>query len=369
MVLSNPYRTLDIRTVKDREYLIGIIQKNSNWANIRIDDIKDGLEFFINNLQNTDWLIMYPSIPEEIGHFVIGDRHKIHVSLREIILAGYKLKSLSVCKGFEHLLSGFFSEKQFKDTLFEIDVAYYCFTRPKTKSLIFFPEYNVRNHIKHPEFLIISEAGELVCECKNLHPSEHNYFKRFNNLFKIINSHIESLTIPNDIRVDIHFNAAPKGDLNKLGALIKSKTEEMIKHNVSKVDEFDSVQLYVGKRREKPRFESFHLATQSITVGNTPTSLSSENAYLRISSDRFDSYLIKMVGNAIKDAKSQLPEIMDCAIFLNLSRLEFAEKAVDLRIGTDEYKHILVYGLWTNQLNFRFRKKDRQKVTDYLGPF
>lgn len=58
-------------------------------------------------------------------------RDSLGLPLQDFLRTGFLLMQLSNCRGFQKLISGFHnSTRQFASTRFEVESAFYCYTRP-----------------------------------------------------------------------------------------------------------------------------------------------------------------------------------------------------------------------------------------------
>lgn len=292
---------------------------------------------------------------------------KAIVTLRELVTAGFKLPKLAKYKGFEKLLEGFQNPTQFHDTIFETDVAYYCHSREKTKSIVFSPQYVVRGKPKIPDFELYSGTDKLVCECKNLHPQESGYARRFQKIFDTVASPMKTVCIPDDIRVSIQLAHAPRGNLTDWGNLIAETTKNMIKNMTPSDKNFGPFSIHIGHRHQRSRKpKKPYLVAGVVTVKDRPTPLTDTS--LEMSASYFDSAIERIVGRAIKKANSQLPRNKDCVIFLRTNSRTCAEGAINSRVLLKGYSHVLAFGLWDDIIAFHYRLEDQERINTILGP-
>jgi len=151
---------------------------------------------------------------------------KVGATLSELVNLGFELSKLEKYTGFNKLLAGFQNPTQFHDTVFETDVAYYCHSRNNTRDIVLSPQYSIREKLKTPDLELYSTAGELVVECKNLHPQESRYVIRLQKVFNCVETPMKTVRIPDDIRVNIHLAHAPQGNLTQWGNLIAETTSK-----------------------------------------------------------------------------------------------------------------------------------------------
>ena len=109
-----------------------------------------------------------------------------------------------------------------------------------------------------------------------------------------------------------------------------------------------------------------YIAVGAVPINSKPTPLT--NVPFEITADYFDSAIQRIMARVINKANSQLPRHKNCIIFLKTHRLDCAERAVDLRISQNRYKHVLAFGLWSDKIAFRCRLKGQEKVNNILGP-
>ena len=371
MKKDNPIfsKKIDLRLKENRKSVVHVLERNPDFCNLTISEVEASLEFIIANLPSGEWLMMYPWLPQSLGLFEIrkGKKTTGTITLLELVNLGFRLSKLANCKGFNKLLEGFSNPTQFHDTIFETDTAYYCLSCAKIKKIEFSPLRSVRGKPKNPDFELHTETGELVCECKNLHPQESDYLIRFEKIFRSIETSMRTVCIPDDIRVSIHLTHAPRGSLTHWSNSIAQEVNGMIQNKTPKDKKLGSFSIHIGPRHQRsPRPKKPHLVAGVVTIKNRPTPLT--NTSLEMTAGYFDSAIERIVGRTIRRANSQLPEHKDCAIFLKTSRLTCAETAVDLRISLKSYSHILAFGLWSNKIAFRGRLKDQAKINDIFGP-
>ena len=363
-------KKLDFRSRKNRRIVVQALQTMPDLFNFEASDIQPSLEFVVANLPAVDWSTMYPLAFPSIGHFIISTKQpaKTSITLSELINLGFKLLKIKKYRGFDKLLGGFQNPTQFHDTVFETDVAYCFHSCNNTKDIILSPQYNIRGKLKTPDLELRSTAGELVVECKNLHPQVSKYTIRFQKIFDSIATPMKTVQIPDDIRVSIHLAHAPQqGKLSDLSNLIAKTANTMIQNEISNAKKIGPFSIQIGPRHQRaPRPGKHYLSIGMVTVKTKPTPLTDTS--FEMTANYFDSAIQKIIGNAIKKANSQLPRHKDCVIFLKTSRLDCAERAIDLRISLGSFGHVLAFGLWNNKIAFRCRLKDQQKVNNILGP-
>ncbi len=362
-------KKLNLRLKKDRTSLVQALQAVPNLFNFAASDIEASLEFVVTNLHSVEWSTMYPWSFPSMGRLNIRTNQpaKTSATLSELVNLGFKLSKLEKYKGFNKLLGGFQNPTQFHDTVFETDVAYYCHSCNNTKDIILSPQYSIRGKLKTPDLELYSSTGELVFECKNLHPQESGYVTRFQRIFNCVVTPMKTVRIPDDTRVNIHLAHAPGGNLTQWGNLVAETTSKMIQNKISNANNLGPFSIHIGPRHQRaPRPGKHYLVAGMVTIKSKPTPLT--DTYLEMTADYFDSAIQRIIAKAIKKANSQLPKHKNCIIFLKTLRPDCAERAVDSRISLKSYSHVLAFGLWNNKIAFHCRLKDQEKVNDILGP-
>ena len=360
---------MDLRPRKNRKSLAEALQAIPNFCSFAACEIEASLEFAVANLSSVEWDRMYPWPSPSVGLFDICARRQIKatVTLRELVTAGFKLSKLAKYKGFDKLVEGFENPTQFHDTIFETDAAYYCHSCEKTKSIVFSPQYIIRGKHKVPDFELRTGTDELVCECKNLHPQESGYTKRFQKIFDAVASPMKIVRIPDDIRVSIQLANAHQGNLIDWGNRIAETAKNMIKNMNPSDKNLGPFSIHIGHRHQRSRKpKKPYLVAGVVTVKDRPTPLTDTS--LEMSASYFDSAIERITGSAIKKANSQLPRNKDCVIFLKTNSRTCAEGAINSRILLKGYSHVVAFGLWDDIIAFHYRLEDQQRINTIIGP-
>lgn len=196
--------------------------------------------------------------------------------------------------------------------------------------------------IKHPDFELISDHGVIVCECKSASGAEYQFVKKFNRLYRAIDTAIkDSGIVPNDLRLEIRVHNKLDRDVNILGREIAGIALGLREANLTEVLDFGPCQVALIKRDSPVLFDYRGIHCLSITISDRPVTATADNAYLHVTAGPIIKHLAKVTGNLIREAKSQLPETKSCVIFIESQDGESARRAANRRIGIPDYHHIL----------------------------
>ena len=138
-----------------------LISRNGSLA---VDEIERGLGSLVEYLGPQPWMTW------RWGAFSIptGRRSTRVTDAGEAAQLGLDLAAVAHCDNFVATLQGVANPPQFDDSMFEVRMARWCIELPAVNSLRFGPEYNVRGHLKRPDFEIATPIGPVVCECKRI---------------------------------------------------------------------------------------------------------------------------------------------------------------------------------------------------------
>ncbi len=273
--------------------------------------------------------------PPNILTVKTGGNTSSGILLPQLLEIGQAFIDLRSCTGFEEAVKGFTNPTQILDTLFEFKAAHYCFKLPQTQGLEFSPAVTVKRQ-KFPDFKFWGPFGTFTCECKSMHPSQHDYQKRINFIAKEMSQAIEAAKVPEQMRVDVHLEKGiVSGDLKKqLSSLV------------------EPFQFRVASRGLDPAFSKYTWAQMSIKVQTTSTPIHWKSANFRFTVNTLRKH--RGVSKLIKDARTQLPGSEKCLIFLEVYDQESAQEDALKFIENPHYTNVLAIFTWGNDLKAHY---------------
>lgn len=363
-------RNLDPRNRSDLDELMRVIGNYPESVPMTIEDVRTGLEVLARLFPNAEWL----AVDQYAGGALViptGPKAKSHFSLASAIQLGLRLNRFEQCEGFESLLSGFRNPTQFFDSVFEAEIADFCLSREGCQGLRFSPEYLVKGELKHPDFVVMTPRGPIVCECKRSHEKDRQYFKRFERIHNALDKGIKELGETGAaIRVEVHICQVVGKSVDQFAHDVAIQARQAAKASPNQILDYGPYKLCVVPRTSPTVFNEYNLARVSVTVGNTPVGITPEYAYLRVTTDQLDPLRARADGELMREARSQLPDTERCAIFLDAINGESAKLAAERRLGSLSYLHVVACGIWSSSgSQFVYRTSDKSLVEEIFGPF
>lgn len=357
-------RDLDLRRCKDRQHLLDLLAAQQDSFPKETSEVHAGIESLAIHFPDAPWLI----VPQYLGgsfHLQVSAKHTQSIPLLDMIALGLQLARLKECDGFEVFLSGFANLMQFRDSMFEASMADYCLAR--SHALRFSPEYEVRGHLKHPDFEMDSDLGKIVCECKGLDDREREYSRQLQRVMAALQSAAQAAgVIPEDHRLEVHLRGPIKQDVDKVAQLICATAYQA---ETGKLCEVDGLFCALKAKSEPIAFPNSGIAMHTIVVGTTAVGLGAENASLRLTTERLDGARIKAAGSLVNKAKSQLPESERCAIFIDVLNPASGIEAAKRRLNRPDYKHVMTVGVVSSRIDWTYVTSRHEEVSAVFGPF
>jgi len=363
-------RELNLREQADVNYLLGLFDKTSGYPGLGSRDIKAGIEALIKFFPDADWLHLSP-YTAGILNVPTGGKSTLGLDLADAIRLGFRLTRLESCEGFDEFIQGFANPTQFIDSMFEAEIAEYCLSLQNLSSLKLSPSYIIGGIEKHPDFEFYIPEGKIVCECKSAHESETRYQKNLKRILSAFDSAIKRAGgLDSSLRLEVHLIEVVAGNVDKLADEVISRIYQTTKCVLEQPLEIGPCLACFTKRSSPIKFNEFNFRYYLVSVGNTSTGITPENAYLHITTDRLDHKRVKAAGGLLREAKAQLPETERCAIFIRVNDDASAVKAAHNKIKNSAYRHILVCGVWSlKSSEIVYRNPERATVERIFGPF
>jgi hypothetical protein len=348
----------DIRTPVGRDGLAHYHITSDRQDTLTAGEILDGLACLVNRLKPRDWMIW------RYGGFALPTGHKSQrwLTVPEAVELGSALQVVSRCDGFPVFIQGFENPAQFDDAFFEARLARWCVERPTVKTLRFAPSYSVLGRQKRPDFEIRTPVGRLVCECKRLHLNTQDWAVRLTRIADAFDAAMKDTPIAPEVRLEVVIHRPIHGDLPTVAA-------EACRQALSAQDgtavEFGPFSLRLSRVGSPVSPSDCVIQHGRIRVGATPTGITPENNYLRVSSPWMERALVRTMGTAINLAHRQLPHDRASVIFIDGPRHHGRQAAV-ARLTQPEYAHCVAIGVFRGgEIEFSRRNIDEQ-VVDWL---
>ena len=299
--------------------------------------IETGLESLILYLGPQPWMIW------RWGGFNVptGGRSTRLTDAGEAARLGLDLATVAHCEGFDEFVKGFRNPTQFDDSMFEAQMARWCVERRAVNALGFGPEYDVRGHLKHPDFEIETPIGRVVCECKRLHLSGGDVSTRLARVTTAFDAAIKTLNVPAAVRIEVEVQGPIGGDLNHAATdACRAAMGTPIGSPVRR-GPFIVVRSEVGK--PPVHHNEWEVQAGNVRVGDTPVGITAEYTYLLVSSPWMERALVRAMGGLVNTALRQLPEQHHGVIFVAGSR-RYGNTAAASRLTDPAYGHCVAIG-------------------------
>lgn len=276
------------------------------------------------------------------GHFSlrVTEKHGTSFTEEQLVLFARNLLSISGDKGIDSILEGLGNPTQFRNTVFEVECACFCKNQKSVQSIELGQEVQVGKSKKKPEFVLNTEVGEFICECKSLQTLSHEESKKFSQkadaIIKLISPMIEGYE---DYRIEVHYAGSPGGNpLKNLKYLREQIEQALVKNDHSEIS-IEEFRAKILSRQEPIWFTQWHHAKGVVTVGPVAVNVMDiSNCRVRVST--LNSKLRKKTENLIRDAISQIPSDKNGIIFIEASNKEQTLKAAESFMSNPAYTNI-----------------------------
>lgn len=348
----------DIRTSAGRQHLA---LHHANEVTPKDDQLSEnqvarGLEGLVQHLGERDWMIW------QWGGFRVptGAGSSLLLDAGQAAQLGTELSSLSSQEGFARFLGGFRNPRQFQDAAFEARVASWCLALPTVRRLRFNPEYFVRGHKKVPEFELFTPLGRVVCECKRLHSAEGDFSRRLSRVTAAFDEALKVVDVGADVRLEVEIIAPLSGDLRRAAETASASAAALPMGQPARIGSFLVMRSPIGEPAVLQNER--HVSQGRVRVGDTPTGITEEFAYLLVSSPRMERALTRAIGALINTAHRQLPEHRNGVIFID-GPAAFGKLAAASRLLQPEYAHCVAIGIAARgEINFSRRSVDEEAI-------
>lgn len=221
---------------------------------------------------------------------------------------------------------------------------------------------------KHSDFRVRFNDEWIYFECKRINVRENKSVKRnlkfIDQLMNIVVTRFKE-KIPNDYRIDIRLDRKPTsveietlfGDLEKM--IIDGHYELWVEKEFGK--------YALTPRRNKEPSTGYPSSVTQITVGTTPTPLSSTQAPIRIFFNPLGSKIEQKFRAMLKQSKKQIPSGSRGILVIQGLNEEKASKIMQQQIGHPEYNNIIA-GVGIENGAIAVRRDDQTDVDmDFIG--
>jgi hypothetical protein len=152
--------------------------------------------------------------------------------------------------------------------------------------------------------------------------------------------------LPNGVRLDIIVNGPLSPDHDKrLAELVRQVVIASDGEPTEKALAGPFAAIVASRQTEPQRLPDSMMAGR-LTVGTTPIQLLPENGSLTISRS-LASTRAKRVRDLVKQAKTQLPDVGPCGIFIQMNGAQSAAEQLKQMIGRPAHEAIVWAGTWT----------------------
>jgi hypothetical protein len=267
---------------------------------------------------------------------------------------------VSNCQGFEELLDGFSNPTQFEDSMFEAQMARWCLERPAVRRLRFAPTYAVMGHSKRPDFEIFTSLGRIVCECKRAHQGANDFSKRLARITDAFDVGMKSVPFTSGLRLEVEVHDRIVGDLTQAA---NQACAAAAAAPVGKPFRFGPFTVATSKIGEPAVHKgNWKVQTGKVEVGDTPTGITEEWAYLLVASPRMEQALIRGAGSLINTAHRQLPSERNGIVFVSTNPA-FGKPAATARLSEAAYLHCLAIAtVGSGTIEFARRNVDESAI-------
>lgn len=351
----------DLRLSKDREALADLLPTIDNQTySVPRQTFIEALADFSTFLGNPDWMIyQWGSLrPIPAGH------SSLVLNLYDACELGVHLKCLSQFANFDKFLEGFLNPPQFQDARFEAKVAYWFASLKTITNIVLWPEYTIRGRIKRPDFDATSRIGNISVECKRPHIYVQNASQKFQRLVAEFESAMKEKQWPSHLRLEIEFIAPIRESAKDLVQETLENALEVAKNGGQEFFIANTIHGFVVQRKSPFRIHNAKLGTDIMILDqDKATGLFNPGfTSLRVVNNHLDAQFAKSLGTRLRKALRQLSNTQDCIIFIGDAPYRIAKQACQRRLPDPAYRHVRAFGVWDNELEFVFRKSDRDFV-------
>ena len=277
---------------------------------------------------------------------------------------GLQINTFSSCPGFDELIKTIQSNPQkIADFMFEAEVAFICSRTLASEDFKFNQQYLINEHLRKPDFEFTSDLGKVIVECKRLHPSELQLYKRYEKLQSRLGEKIVQLGLDKTHRVEIKLS----GSFSSIETLVRNFEKQVVTNNLSQDVSYKEGQneIWILKQTTPLHFNDSFLSRHSMVSASTSlTEMSTSSAYfVMVVPEEIYRKLVTNLGSLINEANDQIPQSHIGLIFIDTPSTKALQEAWDRKDLNRDYKHILVLGIYHNQgVTLRYRSTDVDKV-------
>jgi hypothetical protein len=274
-----------------------------------------------------------------------------------------QLRWLQGYQGFDQLIASLNNPSQISATIFEIEAAAWCATRLCTTALSFSPDVIKREKIKHPDFLWVTDFGDLYCECKQANAWQRGESRLLSTISADLNDAMGAAdTWPTSVRIEVLIHGLFRaGAKDRLKTIVKEQAIEVRRGNRPAVFEDDVFTVKVRDRSDYPAALADSLTLNSILVGQVPVNLSDpRNAYMMVSKS-IGLARVKALKDLVRDARKQLPDAAPCGVFVEIpSSVDLAAQKLEEMLEQSANQRLLWANIWTAGTPHRVVYRDGQ---------
>ncbi len=361
-VLREP---IDLRDAAQLKSLLAFIKNNEGHFSFTYQEAVNGLHTFVHMVPVPGPLTM---LTIDSVNIRIDESRALSLWLSWIVELGGKIFDMADCEQIHALLGGYRNPTQIEASIFETNIAHYCFSLPGTTQLRFNQRFVTKRGPKYPEFVFNSAIGDIVCECKRLQHDQHESFKRFAAISGRVFHELGKINIPDGVRVDV-FLEKPVGDTDgAIEQLRRAILDAIINEDRPRVT-IGSFQFRLSSRTKPPPFEDYDFCQSNLQIQTNPTIISTKNALNPDSAIwmcAIDRKLRKAAGALMNEAMRQLPEDKVGVIFLGAPSIASIIQAANTRLSEAAYRHVLCFVLMDPK-TFIYRTDDTEELQAIFG--
>lgn len=361
-VLEKP---IDLKKATDLESLLVFIKNNEKHFDFSYQEAVNGLTAFIHMVPILGPLRM---VVIDSVNIRINKSRNLSLWLSWVVELGNKILDMTECDQISALLDGFKNPTQIESSIYETNIAHYCFSLASARNLRFNQKFVTKRGAKYPEFVFTSAIGDVVCECKLVKHDEHGSSRRFASICGRLFYELGKLGIPTNTRVDVSLEK-PIGDIDSAIEELRRAIQGAFAHEGQPVLTIGSFRFRLSSRKEPPPFEDYDICQSNLDAGKNPTAISTHNALSPNSTIwvcTADKKFRRAVGVLMNEAMRQLPEDRAGVIFVGTPNNAPIRQAANVRLSDRAYRHILCVVLMDPK-TFICRIEDREKVRVIFG--
>jgi hypothetical protein len=358
-------RPIDLKSATDLESLLAFIKTNEKHFDFSYQEAVSGLTAFIHMVPILGPLRM---VVIDSVNIRINKSRTLSLWLSWVVELGNKILDMAACEQISTLLDGFKNPTQIESSIYETNIAHYCFSLPGVTNLRFNQKIATKRGAKYPEFVFTAATEDVVCECKLVKHDEHGSTRRFINLCGRLFYELGKIGIPTNTRVDVALEK-PIGDTDSAIEELRRAIQDALAYEGQPVITIGSFRFRLSSRKEPPSFEDYDICQSNLDAGKNPTAISTHNALSPNSTIwvcTTDKKFRKAVGSLMNDAMRQLPEDKAGVIFVGTPNNASIRQAANVRLSDRTYRHILCVVLMDPK-TFIYRIEDREKIRAIFG--